>query len=48
MRAIHQASRGSYGMPRNHAELAARGTPCGRKRVAHLMRQAGLVGCHRR
>ncbi|MGZ3679193.1 MAG: IS3 family transposase, partial [Ktedonobacterales bacterium] len=48
MRAIHQASRGSYGMPRNHAELAARGTPCGRKRVARLMRQAGLVGCHRR
>ena len=48
IRSIYQTSRGTYGMPRIHAELAARGTPCGRKRVARLMRQAGLVGCHRR
>ena len=45
---IHQASRGTYGVPRIHAELVAAGTRCGRKRVARLMRQAGLVGCHRR
>ena len=48
IRAIHQQSRGTYGVPRVHAELAAAGTRCGRKRVARLMRQAGLVGCHRR
>jgi len=46
--AIHRASRGTYGAPRIQAELAAAGTPCGRKRVARLMRRAGLVGCHRR
>jgi putative transposase len=45
---IHQARRGVYGAPRIHAELRAMGTRCGRKRVARLMRQAGLVGCHRR
>jgi putative transposase len=45
---IHHASRGTYGAPRIHAELAATGTGCGRKRVARLMRQAGLVGCQRR
>jgi putative transposase len=47
--AIHRASRGTYGAPRVHAELAdAHGVRCGRKRVARLMRQAGLAGCHRR
>ena len=45
---IHQASRCTYGAPRVQAELAAEGIGCGRKRVARLMRQAGLVGCHRR
>ena len=45
---IHKLSRGTYGVPRVHAELAATGTPCGRKRVARLMRGAGLVGVHRR
>lgn len=48
IRTIHQASRGTYGAPRVHAELANAGSHCGRKRVARLMRQAGLVGCHRR
>jgi putative transposase len=48
IRTIHQSSRGTYGVPRVHAELAAAGIRCGRKRVARLMRQAGLVGCHRR
>jgi putative transposase len=45
---IHRASRGTYGAPRIHAELAAAGVRCGRKRVARLMRAAGLAGVHRR
>ena len=47
-RAIHQASRGTYGVPRIHAELATMRMHCGCKRVARLMRQTGLVGCHPR
>jgi putative transposase len=48
--AIHQASRGTYGAPRVRAELAeAHRIRCGRKRVARLMRRAGLRGvCRRR
>jgi transposase InsO family protein len=47
---VHQASRGTYGAPRVHAELRlGLGLTCGRKRVARLMRTAGLAGvCHRR
>jgi putative transposase len=45
---IHQASRDTYSAPRIHAELAACGTRCGRKRVARLMRLVGVSGCHRR
>jgi putative transposase len=45
---IHGDTRGTYGAPRIHAELRARGISCGRKRVARLMRAAGLQGCHRR
>jgi putative transposase len=48
IRTIHQASHGTYGVPRVHAELVARGTRCRHTRVARLMRRAGLVGCHRR
>jgi putative transposase len=48
IRAIHAASRGTYGVPRVHAELTAAGIGCGRKRVARLMRDAGLAGVHRR
>lgn len=48
IQAIHQASRGTYGAPRIQVELASMGTCCGRKRVARLMRGAGLSGCHRR
>jgi len=36
--AIHRASRGTYGAPRVHAELAALGIHVGPKRVARLMR----------
>ena len=46
---IHAMSRGSYGAPRVHAELRlGRGVRCGRKRVARLMRSAGLHGIYRR
>ncbi len=37
-----------YGSPRIHTELADGGVHVGRKRVARLMRQDGIVGCHRR
>ncbi len=46
--AVHARSRRTYGAPRVHAELRAAGMRCARKRVARLMRAAGLVGCHRR
>lgn len=45
---IHQTSRGTYGAPRVHAQLRHDGWRCSRKRVARLMRQAGLEGVHRR
>ena len=46
---IYRQSGGAYGAPRIHAELQiACGVRVGRKRVARLMRSAGLVGCHRR
>ena len=45
---IHEESRRTYGAPRVHAALRARGVRCGTRRVARLMRAAGLVGCHRR
>jgi putative transposase len=48
IRAIHERSRETYGMPRIHAELAAEGLLAGRKRVARLMRAAGLEGISRR
>jgi putative transposase len=46
--AIHAASHATYGAPRVHAELAAEGVAVGRKRVARLMRAAGLEGVSRR
>jgi putative transposase len=48
IREIHERSRGTYGVPRIHAELAAEGVPVGRKRIARLMREAGLEGISRR
>lgn len=48
IRQIHERSRGTYGVPRIHAELAEEGVHVGRKRVARLMRAAGLQGISRR
>lgn len=48
IRAIHGASRHTYGAPRVHAALARADIHVGRKRVARLMAAAGLVGVHRR
>ena len=44
---IHHRSRATYGYPRVHAELRAIGIRCSKKRVARLMRKAGLKGCLR-
>ena len=45
IRAIHVASRHTYGAPRVQAALCAGGTRVSRKRVARLMRAARLRGC---
>jgi putative transposase len=47
IREIHSRSRETYGYPRVHAELRSLGVRCGRRRVARLMRAAGLQGCMR-
>lgn len=47
IREVHERSRGIYGYLRVHAELRALGVRCSRKRVARLMREAGLSGCIR-
>ena len=48
IKTIHRRSRGTYGVPRVHAELRDQGICVGRKRVAPLMRAAGLEGVSRR
>lgn len=46
---IHQESRGTYGSPRIHAEMAmGLQIRCSKKRVARLMCEAGIEGVHRR
>lgn len=47
IREVHEGSRKTYGYPRVHEELRALGVRCGRRRVARLMRRAGLRGCMR-
>jgi transposase InsO family protein len=42
IRQIHQQVQGRYGSPRVRMELKALGLPCGKHRVARLMRRAGL------
>jgi putative transposase len=48
IRTAHEASRGTYGAPRIQVELREAGVRVGRKRIASLMRAAGLVGVSRR
>jgi putative transposase len=48
IRAFHSRSRGTYGAPRIYLDLFEEGTRVGRKRVARLMRLAGLQGVSRR
>jgi putative transposase len=48
VRTIHAVSRGTYGAPRVHAELRAEGRAVGTKRIARLMRVAGIIGVSRR
>ena len=44
IRAIHKASRGTYGSPRLHAQLHHEGFSPSRKRVVRLMSAAGIAG----
>jgi putative transposase len=48
IRRSHARSRGTYGVPRIHADLAEAGHHVSRKRVARLMRRDRLAGVHRR
>jgi putative transposase len=48
VRRIWEGSGRTYGAPRVWAELQACGVRCSRKRVARLMREAGLVGAYAR
>jgi putative transposase len=48
VRTVHATSRQLYGAPRVHAQLRAEGERHGRKRIARLMRAAGLVGASHR
>ena len=44
IRAIHTASRGTYGSPRIYEQLRQDGVTAGRERVARLLRDMGLIG----
>ncbi len=49
IRTIHSESNGTYGAPRMHRELLHRHVAAGKRKVARLMRQAGLEGrCKKR
>jgi putative transposase len=48
IRVFHHQSRGTYGAPRIHRDLRDAGERVGRKRVARLLKQAGLRGVSRR
>ena len=48
IREIHDWSRSTYGSPRVHAALQDEGIRVGKKRVARLMKEAGLRGVSRR
>jgi transposase InsO family protein len=44
IQAVHEESKGRYGAPMVHAQLCRQGRRHGRKRVARLMRAAGIRG----
>jgi putative transposase len=48
VRASHARSDGTYGAPRILVDLKEAGERVGQKRIARLMREAGMVGVHRR
>jgi len=48
IRDVHRGSRQTYGSPRIHAVLRARGVVCNHKRVERLMRVHHIRGCDRR
>ncbi|MFN2398013.1 MAG: IS3 family transposase [Gemmatimonadaceae bacterium] len=48
IRAIHAASRATYGSPRVHESLMAMGRECSLGRVARIMRREGIRGKKRR
>ncbi len=48
IKAIHKRSKGTYGVPRIHAELQDQEIKVSRKRIARLMSEAGLEGVTRR
>ena len=48
IRAIHEKSRGAYGVPRVHAELRRKGHAINRKKVERIMRERDIRGITRR
>jgi transposase InsO family protein len=44
IRAIHNRSRGTYGVPRIHVALKDEGHECGKNRVARIMREGEISG----
>jgi putative transposase len=48
IRTVHASSRQTYGAPRVHADLRGHGEKHSRKRIARLMREAGLAGASHR
>lgn len=48
LKSLHSESRGTYGAPRLTVQLKTEGHSCSQKRVANLMRKAGIYGCAKR
>jgi len=48
IRQIHEDSRKTYGRPRLHVALRAKGRQCGKHRLVRLMKEEGIEGLQRR